>query len=93
MRRAKRCTELAKLLLVAGSFVWTGCTVRPAQTPDERLRNQAAADAKQVHHDLNAAGTEARHALVDARRETKDIVAGAREGWAEGGSRRHGKGG
>ncbi len=91
MRPANSCTRTAKLLLLTGSFVLAGCTVPPAQTPDERLRNQAAADAKQVHHDLKSAGTEAQHALVDARRETKDIVAGAREGWAEGSGPKHAK--
>ena len=92
MRPANSYTRTANLLFLMGSFtLLAGCTVRPAQTPEERLRNQAAADAKQVHHDLRAAGTEAQHALVDARRETKDIVAGAREGWAEGSGPKRGK--
>ena len=89
MRPAKPCTRIPKLLCQGASLAVVlalpGCTVRPAPTPEERLRNQAAADAKQVHHDLRAAGTEAQHALVDARRETRDLVAGAREGWTEGG--------
>ena len=88
MRPAKPCTRTPRPFLVTGALALllgaAGCTVRPAQSPDERLRNQAAEDAKQVHHDLRTAGTAAKHALVDARRETKDIVAGAREGWAEG---------
>ncbi len=37
-----------------------------------------------MHHDVQAAGKEARQALANAGRETKDIVAGAREGWREG---------
>ncbi len=69
---------LAPLLLLAG------CAHHPAETPDERLRRQAAEDARQVHHDVQAAGQEAKHALSAAGRETKDIVAGAREGWREG---------
>ena len=65
----------------------SGCTVRPAQTPQERLQNQAAADARQVHHDLKDAGKEARQAIQEAGKSTKAIVAGARQGWAEGGSK------
>ncbi len=66
------------LLLLAG------CARHPQESPDERLRRQAAEDAKQVHHDVQAAGVEARRALANAGRETRDIVAGAREGWREG---------
>ncbi len=61
-----------------------GCARHPRESPDERLRRQAAEDAKQVHHDVAAAGVEARRALANAGRETRDIVAGAREGWKEG---------
>ena len=98
MRPAKLCTRTPKSFVLTAAFLvlvpaLSGCTVRPAQSPDERLRNQAAEDAKQVHHDLRAAGTEAKHALVDARRETKDIVAGAREGWAESSGPKHDKSG
>ncbi len=76
----RRRVSLAGCLLATA----LGCT-RPAQSPDERLRQQAAADAKQLHHDLRDAGKEARQAVVAARRETGDIVAGARQGWQEGG--------
>ncbi len=61
----------------------SGCTA-PHESPDERLRRQAAEDARQVHHDVRAAGAEAQKALANAGRETRDIVAGAREGWREG---------
>ncbi len=84
--------EMPKLRLPAASLIAcallaAGCTSRPAQTPDQRLQSQAAESARQVHHDVKNAGVEARHALVAARRETKDIVAGAREGWREGGAK------
>ena len=100
MRPAKPCTRifrqrsgipLARLTCAGLALVaLAGCTVRPPPTPEERLRNHAAADAKQVHHDLRAAGNEAKHALVDARRETRSLVTGAREGWAEGKTGEHG---
>ncbi len=73
-------TALCVLLLA-------GCRTHPAETPDQRLQRQAAEDAQQVHHDVKQAGREAQHALVEARRETKDIVAGARQGWAQGAAR------
>ena len=82
MARLKACTR--KLSWLAGALLLTGCARHPAETPDERLRRQAAEDARQVHHDVKAAGQEARQALSAAGRETKDIVAGAREGWREG---------
>ncbi len=61
-----------------------GCEGRPVETPDQRLRRQAAEDAAQVHHDMKQAGREARQALSTAGRETRDIVTGAREGWRNG---------
>ena len=75
------------LILLAFAALLAGCTTPPAQTPDQRLQSQAAKDARQVHHDVKQAGVEAHHALVAARRETRDIVAGAREGWREGGAK------
>ncbi len=76
----------AASLLVLAAFL-AGCTSRPAQTSDQRLQSQAAAGARQLHHDVKEAGVETRHALRSAGRETKDIVAGAREGWREGGTK------
>ena len=90
-RRVSRRAALGLLgacsLLALASTI--GCTSRPPQSPDERLREQAAESARQVHHDLNDAGKEARTAMHQAGRETRDIVAGARQGWGEGG---HGAG-
>lgn len=78
LRLPSRKASLLAFALLAG------CARHPAESPDERLRRQAAEDAKQVHHDLQAAGVEAQQALANAGRETRDIVAGAREGWKEG---------
>ena len=88
-KHRKNRMRRASLLVAGGLLGWsllslTACTTRPAQTPDERLQHQAAENAKQVRHDLKDAGVEARHALRQAGRDTKDIVAGARQGWREG---------
>lgn len=80
MARSKAYTQTLSWA-AAGILLLTGCTVHTAGPSDEQLRQQAAADANQVHHDLKAAGRETRQALVQARRETKDAVAGARQGW------------
>ncbi len=61
-----------------------GCTSHPVETPDQRLQRQAADSARQVRHDLKDAGKEARLAVHQAGRDTRDIVAGARQGWREG---------
>ena len=74
----------AASFLAAALLCLLGCQSRPVVTPDQRLRRQAAEDAAQVHHDVKQAGKEARQALSAAGRETRDIVAGAREGWREG---------
>lgn len=74
----------AASVLAAALLCLTACHSRPVETPDERLRRQAAEDAAQVHHDVKQAGREARQALSAAGRETRDIVAGARQGWREG---------
>ena len=83
MELSNRLSRKASLLLLC-SIAVCGCARHPAESPDERLRRQAAEDARQVHHDVQAAGVEARRALANAGRETRDIVAGAREGWREG---------
>ena len=62
-----------------------GCT-RPHETEDERVRRQAAEDTRQIRHDAQNAGVEARKAADQARRQAQDIVAGVREGWQEGAS-------
>ncbi len=88
MERWKGCTQ--RVRLAAGALLLcglAGCTTRPAETPDEKLQHQAAQDAQQLHHDLKDAGKEASAALVAARRETKDVVAGAKQGWNEGGGK------
>ncbi len=74
----------AASFLAAALLCLLGCQSRPVETPDQRLRRQAAEDAAQVHHDVKQAGREARQALSAAGRETRDIVAGAREGWRDG---------
>ncbi len=82
MERWKISSRKASLSLCV--LLIAGCARHPAESPDERLRRQASEDARQVHHDVQAAGVEARRALANAGRETRDIVAGAREGWREG---------
>lgn len=82
MAKPSVCMRAASLLAVG--LLLAGCTSHPAETPDERLRRQAAQDAAQVHHDVKQAGQEAKKALGAAGRETRDIVAGARQGWREG---------
>ena len=69
------------LLALAGM---AGCASHPVETPDQRLQRQAAESARQVRHDLKDAGKEARLAMHQAGRDTRDIVAGARQGWREG---------
>jgi DNA uptake protein ComE-like DNA-binding protein len=59
-----------------------GCT-RPHETADERIRRQAAEDARQIRHDAQNAGAEARQAARQAGREARDIVAGVKEGWQD----------
>ena len=82
MAQPNVCIRAASLLAVG--VLLSGCISRPAESPDERLRRQAAEDAAQVHHDVKEAGKEAKQALGAAGRETRDIVAGARQGWREG---------
>lgn len=74
----------AASLLAVGLLCLSACRSRPVESPDQRLQRQAAEDAAQVHHDVKQAGREARQALTAAGRETRDIVAGARQGWREG---------
>ena len=86
--RTGRITRLACIAVVASSVTMVlGCTEKPVQTPDERLRQQAAVGAEQMHHELKDAGKEARQALKEAGRTTRDVVAGARQGWREGGDK------
>ncbi len=87
MEQWKGCTRRISVVAAAGFLLLAGCTTRPAQTPDEKLQQQAAEDARQVHHDLKNAGQEAKEALLQARRETKDVISGAKQGWAEGNSK------
>ncbi|WP_158615448.1 helix-hairpin-helix domain-containing protein [Acidipila sp. EB88] len=54
------------------------------QTPQERLQQEAARDAREMHHDLHDAGREAGQALRQAASGTRAIVAGVREGWQQG---------
>ena len=68
-----------------GTLLLASCARHPVESPDERIRRQAAESAKQVHRDVQAAGVEAKRALGNAERTTRDIVAGAREGWRQGG--------
>jgi outer membrane murein-binding lipoprotein Lpp len=83
MAQRKVCTRKVSIVAM-GVLLLAGCTTHPAESPDAKLTRQAAEGAQQLHHDVKQAGREAQHALVNARRETKDIVAGAREGWAQG---------
>ena len=69
-----------------------GC-MRPHETEDERLRRQTAEDTRQLRHDAQNAGVEARKAADKAQKAAQDIVAGVRQGWQEGappGSAHHG---
>ena len=77
----KKCYSAAAL--AAAATLLAGCTVHTSGSPDQQLRQQAAEDAKQVHHDMKAAGREAQQALHQAGRETRDVVAGARQGWRD----------
>ncbi len=60
-----------------------GCA-RPHETQDERIRRQAADDARQVRHDAEIAGLEARKAAQQAGRQARDIVEGVKQGWQQG---------
>ncbi len=73
---------LASLLL---ALSLAGCT-RPQETDDERIRRQAAEDARQIRHDAQNAGVEAQKAAREAGREAHDIVAGVKQGWQDGAS-------
>ena len=83
MRSAARAAALSLL----PALLLAGCSQRPVETHDQRLQQQAAQGADQVRHDLRDAGVEARKALKNARRDTRDVVTGARQGWKEGSPR------
>lgn len=84
MARWKKQLREARFIAACGLLLLTGCTTRPAQTPDERIKQQAAQSAQQMRHDMRDAGKETRRALAEAGRETRAAVAGAREGWKAG---------
>jgi DNA uptake protein ComE-like DNA-binding protein len=76
----------ARAAIICGGLLLglaAGC-LRPQETEDERLRRQTAEDTRQLRHDAQNAGVEARKAADKAQRAAKDIVAGVRQGWQEG---------
>ncbi len=80
-----RISTLAWNIALGGSLLLAlaaGCT-RSHETADERIRRQAAEDARQIRHDAQNAGVEARQAARQAGREARDIVAGVKEGWQD----------
>lgn len=76
----KRVVILASLLLTLSV---SGCT-RPQETDQDRLRRQAAEDARQIRHDAQNASVEAQKAAREAGREAHAIVSGVKQGWQEG---------
>ncbi len=70
-------------LLAAVTLLPAGCT-HPHETRDERIQREAAESAREVRHDAQNAGVEAKKAARQAGREAKDIIVGVREGWQEG---------
>lgn len=74
------CLHVGVILI--SLLVLAGCA--PSPPTDRQLQRQAEQDAHQVRHDLRDAGKETKQALLNARRETQDVIAGARQGWKEG---------
>ena len=60
----------------------SGCTA--TQPSDQEIRQRAADAAQQARLSAARAAQQARVALEQARRTSKNVVAGARQGWAEG---------
>jgi DNA uptake protein ComE-like DNA-binding protein len=86
MQKTSRRAQTISWTIALGGILLLGLAAacaRPHETADERIRRQAAEDARQIRHDAQNAGVEARQAARQAGREARDIVAGVKEGWQD----------
>jgi competence protein ComEA len=68
-------------LVLGGAVLLAGCT---QQSEQQRVRQEARNDARELRKDLQQAGAEAQKAAEQFRADTHAAVAGARDGWKEG---------
>ena len=64
------------------ALVLAGCE-RPKQTEDERIRQQAADDTRQIKQDAKTFAADTKKEALHAQRQVKAIVAGVKQGLAD----------